>query len=78
MLKKLNQDDVISFSINVRSDPSRIGEALIGWFPKKIGNIIFAITKGCGDMAAQTDADNYDQEKGPFHTVILHLCMNSL
>jgi hypothetical protein len=29
-------------------------------------------------MAAQTDADNYDQEKGPFHTVILHLCMNSL
>ena len=44
--EKLNQDDVITLLVRVRSDPLFVGKTLVDRFSVKIGDFALAIAKG--------------------------------
>ena len=55
--EKLNQNDVITFLVDVGSDAVFVGRMLVGRFSEKIGDLAFAIAEGRQNSGAYSDAE---------------------
>src|SRR5207302_7123336 len=72
--EKLDQDEVITMLVRVRSDAVFVRKTLVDRFSVKIGDLTLAIAEGCKRSGAQSDAQGYDKEQDPFHDWSIRLC----
>src|SRR5712692_8600144 len=74
MSEKLNQNEIISFLVDVGGDALFVGETLIHGFSKELGDFALTIAQSGERSDARSNAQKGKQQQNAFHNWSFRIC----